>query len=68
MTDPRLTDSDFDGYNDNVEDGNGNGEYEPLLFETDAQDRDSDSDGLPDYYELAGNIASSPYAVGWVDN
>ncbi len=68
MTDPRLTDSDFDGYNDNVEDANGNGDYEPLLFETDAQDRDSDSDGLPDYYELAGNIASSPYAVGWVDN
>jgi hypothetical protein len=68
MTDPRLTDSDFDGYDDNVEDANGNGAYEPMLGETDAQDRDSDNDGLPDYYELAGNVASSPYAVGWIDN
>ncbi len=65
-TDPRIVDSDFDGLNDGVEDVNANGMQDP--GETDAADRDSDDDGLPDYYEALGNVASSPYCVGWVDN
>ncbi len=65
-TDPRIVDSDFDGLDDNVEDVNMNGAADP--GETDAADRDTDDDALPDYYEVAGNVASSPYAVGWVDN
>ncbi|MCK4410052.1 MAG: hypothetical protein KAW67_08200, partial [Candidatus Eisenbacteria sp.] len=65
-TDPRLADSDFDGIDDNDEDVNLNGLADP--GETDAADRDTDDDGLPDYYEVAGNVGNSPYCVGWVDN
>ncbi|MFH1690327.1 MAG: T9SS type A sorting domain-containing protein [Candidatus Eisenbacteria bacterium] len=65
-TDPRIVDSDFDGIDDNVEDVNLNGMAD--AGETDAADRDTDDDGLPDYYEVFGNVASSPYCVGWVDN
>ena len=65
-TDPRIIDSDFDGINDGVEDVNANGMQDP--GETDAADRDTDFDALPDYYEALGNVASAPYCVGWVDN
>ncbi len=70
MTDPRLVDSDFDGLDDDVEDVNMNGALDP--GETDAQDRDTDDDHLPDYYEVPGCDPLIPpadyYAVGWVDN
>jgi hypothetical protein len=70
MTDPRLTDSDFDGWDDGVEDANQNGMVD--VGETDAQDRDTDDDMLPDYYEGTGNDPTLPpatiWAVGWVDN
>jgi uncharacterized membrane protein len=70
MTDPRLTDSDFDGWDDGVEDANQNGMLD--VGETDAQDRDTDDDMLPDYYEGTGNDPTLPpattWAVGWVDN
>ncbi len=69
-TDPRIVDSDFDGFDDDVEDLNGNGMLDP--GETDAQDRDTDGDHLPDFYEVVGNDPAVPpadyYAVGWVDN
>jgi hypothetical protein len=71
-TDPRLVDSDFDGIDDNLEDLDGDGQYDPLGLETDAQSRDSDGDDLPDYYEYAGNnpavAPATTYALGWVDN
>lgn len=71
-TDPRLTDSDFDGIDDNLEDLDGDGQYDVANLETDAQNRDSDGDYLPDYYEYAGNnpavAPATTYAVGWVDN
>jgi len=65
-TDPRLVDSDFDSWDDNVEDANGNGLAD--AGETDAADRDTDDDGLPDYYEGYGNSPTAPYSSGWVDN
>ena len=67
-TDPRIADSDFDGYDDGVEDANLDGAWNPPAELTDAADRDSDDDGLPDYYERNGNMSDGLYAVGWVDN
>lgn len=66
QTDPRLADSDFDGYDDGYEDTNQDGAVD--AGETDPSDRDTDNDLLPDYYEIAGNVPSAPYCVGWVDN
>jgi uncharacterized membrane protein len=66
QTDPRLADSDFDGYGDGSEDADRDGAVD--AGETDPSDRDSDDDLLPDYYEIAGNVPSSPYCVGWVNN
>ncbi len=69
MTDPRLVDSDFDCIEDGDEDLNADGLYDPLAGETDAQDRDSDNDGLYDYYEYYGAVASVVGCYsGWCDN
>ncbi len=66
QTDPRVVDSDFDGFYDGIEDANQDGAVGP--GETDPSDRDTDNDLLPDYYEIAGNVPSLPYCVGWVHN
>ncbi len=60
MTDPRLVDSDHDCIEDGDEDLDFDGEYDPGDGETDAQDRDSDDDGLFDYYEYFGAEPTYP--------
>lgn len=55
-------DSDGDGLPDSVEDKNRNGIWEPDLGETSAYKKDSDSDGINDFFETKGD---GDYKVGF---
>lgn len=58
-------DTDGDGLPDSVEDKNRNGIWEPELGETSAYKKDSDSDGISDFFETKGD---GEYAPGFDTN